>query len=204
MKLTKAIWNKYSSYNERIRRELRHTRHSNLPERPKVIAWDLDGTLIDNGCETASARALESLWVAGFTHVITTSSPADYALEKVMSREWHHFIDRVHSWTLSGEGKAYRSIAEAMRLRHDEYLTNFIVVGDSVGDVPVDLESIFVLSDNPERVAGLIKELDKAGNFLEGYFSRLSGFKQVAYSRLHDKKKVPVLADEISELCTYR
>jgi len=182
---------------EQMRRILRRKRHEVLPERPKIMCWDLDGLLIGNGKENLSEPALQGLWTDGFTNVVTTASPADYAEAELRKRELHHYINQVYGEILSGEGKMYLPVAANAGLHPVEHCSNLVVIGNSMGDIPVDISAVFILSDNPEKVAKLIRTIDAKSGFLEGYFgSEPACFVKTAHSRSYDNVKIPVFADK--------
>ncbi len=163
----------------------------------KVISWDLDKTLINNGhAEELTKDALESLCNGGFINIVTTASPKDYAYKELSQRGLNKYINKIYGELLSGEGKSYFSVAVDIGLKNEECFSNLIIVGDSLGDIPVDLIAVFVLSKNPQKVAKVIRELDKNNNFIEGYFGEIKGFRKAHYSRLKDEKKIPVLIDD--------
>lgn len=192
---------------ETMLRELRRKRHDHLPEWPKVVAWGLDGTLIGNGKEDLSKKGLEDLWTNGFTNIVTTASPEDFAIEQIKARDWQHYIHSICGSRVSGEGKPYEDIAKEMKLIDDYYPhdvpSTLAIVGNSFGDIPIDVFTLFILSDNPMKVADLVKELDKSGDFISGYaFRSTPGFSKASYSRLNDKVVIPVLADKAMQFQT--
>jgi len=88
-------------------------------------------------------------------------------------------------------------VAEDAGLHPAEHYSNLVVVGNSMGDIPADMSAVFILSDNPKKVAELIRAIDVKSGFLEGYFGSESDcFVKTAHSRLYDCEKIPVLADK--------
>ncbi|MBD3304564.1 hypothetical protein GF343_05450 [Candidatus Woesearchaeota archaeon] len=181
---------------EAIRRELRRKRHSALPDRPKLVCSDLDEMLIGNDHEHLSKQALEALWTAGLTTIVTTASSEDYAKAVLKEKGLHYYVAAVYGEVLSGVGKAYRQVADDACLSEEEWASNLVVVSHSVSDVPVDMKSVLILSDNPEKAAQAVLDINHPAGFLHSFAEYMGEqFEAVMHKRLSDGALVPVLAD---------
>lgn len=127
---------------------------------PKVICWDMDETLGSfrgrlNSFPSKSLLTLRSgiretlqdFSGDGFVQLVTSSGGSSYVDDSLRLTDLKKFFYGIfdarttksydYAW-----GKTYRPVLEALGLSDEEICDDIIVVGDAVGDQPIDINGL--------------------------------------------------------------